>query len=86
MLQVKENPPEPALACPAPTRMAAAKIAKQNIIIFALMNQDFIDFGMNWYMHLDNMKVRRSTKKPRVMHALCLVLQTEVWVPKSCIV
>ena len=67
---MKEDPPEPALACPAPTREAAQKIAKQNVIIFALMNQDFIDFGMNWYLHLQNLKVRRCTREPCVVHLL----------------
>jgi len=57
LLQVKEKPPEPPLACPAPTREAAQKIAKENTIIFALINRDFVDLGVNWSMHLERIKV-----------------------------
>ena len=57
-MQAKEHPPDPPLACPPPTREAAAKLAQRNTIVLALMNHEFIDFGMNWLTHLRRIKVR----------------------------
>lgn len=57
VLQAKLAPEGPPLACPAPTKAVAAAVAEHNTIIFALMNQEFIDFGMNWYLHLQKLKV-----------------------------
>lgn len=77
-LKVKEKTPEPPLACPAPTREDALKVAKDNTIIFALMNEDFIDFGMNWFIHLEKLKVRLRLRLSYVMTVLPAVLATRV--------
>ena len=46
------------LSCPFPTKAAAAKVAVRNTIVHALINRDFLDFFMNWYKHLQKLKVR----------------------------
>ena len=60
-LQAKRKPEGSPLACPAPTKSAAQRIAHNNTIIFALLNKGFIDFGTNWFHHLQKLKVRIHT-------------------------
>lgn len=49
------------LACPLPHVRDARKVARDNTVVFALMNREFLDFGMNWYKHLQKLGVSWSS-------------------------
>jgi hypothetical protein len=41
-----------ATACPRPTRALSLARAVNDTIIFAVVNSEMLDFGLNWYHHL----------------------------------
>ena len=58
VLQVRMPAEGAPLSCPFPTKAAAAKVAVRDTIVHALINRDFLAFFMNWYKHLQKLKVR----------------------------